>query len=191
MAGQGRSRRRLYACYNHVAYLTLPGGGGEPLARVIEEADARIARVGRRVIVARFHCVLERQMARALAGRTVGPRQPERLQSFDESRDLSFICRTTNANQVRLLTTSPGSSCTITGRVPREALVASDQSRPWSVAGRSAASPPRSTSSSSEALALLTVDPVDRPEDLDRSPTTIWRPCIQGWRSRLGGELRS
>ncbi len=89
----------LYACYNHVGYLSLLAASGEPLPRVIEEADARIARIGhRRVIIARFHCVLERQLAKALAGLTYGPTSLSDA-SFDESRDLSFICRTTNANQ--------------------------------------------------------------------------------------------
>src|ERR1700677_4418023 len=73
--------------------------GEEPLHRVIEEADARISSIGRRVTIARFHCVLERQLARALTGQTSVPTSLTDG-SFDESRDLSFICRTTNANQV-------------------------------------------------------------------------------------------
>jgi predicted ATPase len=89
----------LYGCYNHAAYLTLLAAGGEQLLSVIEEANARIARIGRRVIVARFHCILERQLAKALAGLTSGPTSLSDV-SFDEARDLSFICRTTNANQV-------------------------------------------------------------------------------------------
>jgi serine/threonine protein kinase/predicted ATPase len=89
----------LYSCYNHAAYLSLLAASGESLPRVIEEADARIACVSRRVIIARFHCVLERQVAKALAGLTRGSTSLSDG-SFDESRDLSFICRTTNANQV-------------------------------------------------------------------------------------------
>ena len=89
----------LYACYNHGAYVALLAASGEPLGRVIEEAEQRLDLVGRRVLVARFHCVLERQLARALAGLTLGPSSLSD-RSFDESRDLSFICRTTNANQV-------------------------------------------------------------------------------------------
>ena len=93
------SGEALYASYNHAAYVALLAASGEPLGRVIEEAEARLGIVGRRVIVARFHCVLERQLARALAGLTEGPSSLSDP-SFDESRDLSFICRTTNANQV-------------------------------------------------------------------------------------------
>ena len=89
----------LYTCYNHVGCVTLLASSGEPLARVVEEADARIARVGRRVLIARFHCVLERQLARALAGQTGHPASLTDS-TFDESRDLSFICRTTNPIQV-------------------------------------------------------------------------------------------
>jgi hypothetical protein len=88
----------LYGCYNHGAYLHFLAASGEPLPRVIDEADARLAIVGRRVIVARFHCVLERQFARALCGLTESPTSLGDDQ-FDESRDLGFICKTTNANE--------------------------------------------------------------------------------------------
>ncbi len=89
----------LYGCYNHVASVSLLAASGEPLDRVIEEADSRLALVGRRVLIARFHCVLERQVARALAGLTDGPTSLSD-DLFDEMRDLAFICRTTNASQV-------------------------------------------------------------------------------------------
>jgi predicted ATPase/serine/threonine protein kinase len=88
----------LYGSYNHGSYMHFLAGSGEPLLRVIEEADVRLALVGRRVIVSRFHCVLERQVARALAGLTDSPTSLSDDQ-FDESLDLGFICRTTNANQ--------------------------------------------------------------------------------------------
>ena len=89
----------LYSCYNHVGYTTLLAAAGEPLPALIAEADSRIARIGRRVLIARFHCVLERQLARALAGQTEGPTSLTDS-TFDESRDLAFIGRTTNAIQV-------------------------------------------------------------------------------------------
>jgi predicted ATPase/serine/threonine protein kinase len=89
----------LYGCYNHVASVSLLAASGEPLDRVIKDADLRLAQVGRRVLIARFHCVLERQVARALAGQTIGPTSlSDNL--FDETRDLAFICRTTNASQM-------------------------------------------------------------------------------------------
>jgi len=89
----------LYGCYNHATYVVLLAASGAPLDRVVEAAEDRLARVGRRVLVARFHCILERQLARALAGRTEGPTSLTDA-AFDEARDLAFICRTTNANQV-------------------------------------------------------------------------------------------
>ncbi len=87
----------LYGCYNHAAYVTLLAASGEPLPRVIAEADARLEAVGHRVLVARFHLVLERQLAQALCGRTCGPSHLGDA-TFDEDRDLAFVCRTANAN---------------------------------------------------------------------------------------------
>jgi len=89
----------LYGCYNHAAYVVLLAASGAPLGLVVREADARIAAIGRRVLVARFHCVLERQLARALAGKTEGPTSLTDG-AYDEGRDLAFICRTANANQI-------------------------------------------------------------------------------------------
>ena len=89
----------LYGCYNHGAYVALLAASGEPLPKVVRAAEDRLSTIGRRVTIARFHCVLERQMARALAGQTDSPTSLTDA-SFDESRDLAFICRTTNANQV-------------------------------------------------------------------------------------------
>ena len=88
----------LYGCYNHAAYVALLAVSGERLDRVIAEADARLAEVGHRVLIARFHLILERQLAGALCGRTCGPTRFGDA-DFDEERDLAFICRTSNANQ--------------------------------------------------------------------------------------------
>ncbi len=93
------SGKILYGCYNHAAYVTMLAASGEPLDRVAEEAESRLALIGRRVLIARFHCVLERQLARALTGQTTGPLSLTD-ETFDESRDLAFICRTTNVSQV-------------------------------------------------------------------------------------------
>ncbi len=89
----------LYGCYNQGAHVYFLAASGERLDRVIDQADERLAVVGRRVIVARFHCVLERQVAKALAGRTESPTSLSDDQ-FDDSRDLAFICRTMNTSQV-------------------------------------------------------------------------------------------
>jgi predicted ATPase len=89
----------LYHGFNHAAYVVFLAASGAPLAEVIRTAEAHLEQIGRRVLVAHFHCVLERQFAQALAGRT---RSPSSLSddSFDEERDLASICRTTNANQI-------------------------------------------------------------------------------------------
>ncbi len=89
----------LFGCYNLGTYVVLLAASGERLDRVIAAADERIALVGHRVLVARFHCVLERQFARALRGQTESPGSFGDG-DYDEARDLAFITRTTNSNQV-------------------------------------------------------------------------------------------
>ena len=86
----------LFGSFDLSAALVLLAASGEPLPRVIEAADDALALIARRVVVPRFHCVLERQLALALAGRTV---EPHRLTDavFDEERDLALIVRTSNA----------------------------------------------------------------------------------------------
>ena len=147
----------LYTCYNHAAYLALLAAGGEPLGRLIEEADARIARVGWRVIIARFHCVLERQVARALAGLTDGPTSLSDA-SFDEARDLSFVGRSTNANQVGFYQVARLKLCYYQGEYA-EALRAADEA--MAVAGSFARQPAEVDLVFFRALALLAIgDPV-------------------------------
>jgi serine/threonine protein kinase len=89
----------LYYGFNHAAYVVFLAASGAPLAEVIRTAEEHLEQIGRRVLVAHFHCVLERQFARALAGLT---REPASLsdETFDEERDVASICRTTNANQI-------------------------------------------------------------------------------------------
>jgi tetratricopeptide (TPR) repeat protein len=72
---------------------------GAPLAEVVRVAEEQIAAIRRRVLIAHFHCVLERQFARALSGLTRGPGSLAD-DAFDEERDLAPICRTNNAVQV-------------------------------------------------------------------------------------------
>ena len=154
----------LYACYNHAAYLTFLAASGAPLARVIEQADARIARVGRRVIVARFHCVLERQVARALAGLTEGPTSLTDP-TFDEARDLSFICRTTNLSQVGFYHVARLKLHYYGGEHP-EALRAADEA--LAVLGSFACQPAEVDLVFFRALALARAAP-DRPGALDEA----------------------
>jgi hypothetical protein len=94
-----RSGAILYGCYNYATYVVMLAASGAPLKEVVEAAEARLERVGHLVLVARFHCILERQLALALDGRTESPTSLTD-ETFDEVRDLAFICRTTNANQV-------------------------------------------------------------------------------------------
>jgi predicted ATPase len=94
-----RSGAILYGCYNYATYVVMLAASGAPLRVVVEAAEARLALVGHLVLVARFHCILERQLALALNGRTESPTSLTD-DTFDEVRDLAFICRTTNANQV-------------------------------------------------------------------------------------------
>jgi predicted ATPase/serine/threonine protein kinase len=141
----------LYGCYNHGAHVFFLAASGEPLARVIEEADARLAIVGRRVLVARFHCVLERQLARALAGLTDSPTSLSDDQ-FDESHDLAFICRTTNANQKGFYHVARLKLHYYRGEYP-DALLAAERAR--ASAGSFARQPAEVDLVFFEALALL------------------------------------
>jgi serine/threonine protein kinase/predicted ATPase len=89
----------LYACYCEATYVVLLAETGAPLDRVVEAAMEGIARIDRRVFVAYFHCILERQFARAMAGRTKAPSSLTD-DEYDETRDLASICRTANFNQI-------------------------------------------------------------------------------------------
>ncbi|WP_435007805.1 serine/threonine-protein kinase PknK [Tundrisphaera lichenicola] len=93
-----KSGPTLYGCFSHATYLVMLAASGAPLSQVAQEAEDRLGRVDHCVLSARFHCILERQMARALAGQTISPTSLTD-DAFDEARDLAFICRTTNANQ--------------------------------------------------------------------------------------------
>jgi tetratricopeptide (TPR) repeat protein len=89
----------LYGCFNAAAHVIYLSFSGVPLPQVVQEADRQMARIGDRVRVAAFHCLLERQMALALMGRTAhhGSLSDDR---YDEPRDLASICATSNHNQI-------------------------------------------------------------------------------------------
>ncbi len=70
-----------------------------PLAEVISAAQAHHDLIGNRISYAAFHCLLELQLARALAGQTSGPLSLTDDQ-VDEARDLEAICRTESYNQM-------------------------------------------------------------------------------------------
>ena len=89
----------LYGCFNAAAHVMYMSSSGAPLLQVVQESDRQIDRIAGRVQVSVFHCVLERQVALALQGRTT-----DRLslsdEKDDETRDIASICATTNYNQI-------------------------------------------------------------------------------------------
>ncbi|HTU22469.1 MAG TPA: protein kinase [Gemmataceae bacterium] len=89
----------LYRCFSHANFVICLAASGAPLAEVVQAAEEHLEEIARRVLVAHFQCVLERQFARALAGLT---RSPLSLSddSFDEERDLASFCRTNNSTQI-------------------------------------------------------------------------------------------
>jgi len=89
----------LYGCFNAAAHVMYLNFSGAPLQHVVAEAERQISQIGGRVRVAAFHCLLERQLALALLGRT-----EHRLsltdERFDEEQDVASICGTSNYNQI-------------------------------------------------------------------------------------------
>ena len=89
----------LYGCFNAAAHVIYLSSSGAPLPQIVQEADRQLARIAGQVRVAAFHCLLERQMALALMGKTI-----DRLSlsdgTVDEMRDLASICNTANYNQI-------------------------------------------------------------------------------------------
>ncbi len=88
-----------YRCFCHANYVICLAASGPPLAEVIRAAEEHLAQIARRVWTPHYHCVLERQFARALAGATRGPLSLTD-DAFDEERDLASVCRTNNATQI-------------------------------------------------------------------------------------------
>lgn len=88
----------LYACFSAAAYVIYLSAAGGELERVVEAADAQLARIAGRVQVAVFHIVQERQIAQALAGRTAGCLSFTG-ETYDEERDLAYIVATPNKSQ--------------------------------------------------------------------------------------------
>lgn len=89
----------LYACFNAAASTIYLSYAGAPPAEVERHARARAEDIGGAVKVSDFHCLLERQVARAFAGKTTA------LTSFDddevdEARDLASIRTSDNYNQI-------------------------------------------------------------------------------------------
>ena len=95
----------LYGCFNTAGYVVYLSAMGAPLPTVIAAAERHRAIIADRVAIAAFHCLHERQFARALAGQTVD-RYSFTDGEFDEERDLASICQTDNYNQAGYYLTS-------------------------------------------------------------------------------------
>lgn len=89
----------LYGCFNAAAYVMYLNMSGAPLQQVVQEADRQMGRIGGRVRVAAFHCLLERQLALALQGETTN-RMSLSGDKYEEERDVATICATSNYNQI-------------------------------------------------------------------------------------------
>ncbi len=89
----------LYECFCASSYVMYLSASGAPLEEVVGAAEMQMQRIAGRVRVAAFHCLLERQFALALAGRTTEPTSLSDA-TYEEARDLASICSTTNFNQI-------------------------------------------------------------------------------------------
>ncbi len=89
----------LYGCFNAAAHVMYMNFSGAPLQQVVQEANRQMARIAGRVRVAAFHCLLERQVALALLGRT-SHRLSLSDDKHEEERDVASICTTSNYNQI-------------------------------------------------------------------------------------------
>ncbi|MDB5904042.1 MAG: adenylate/guanylate cyclase, partial [Betaproteobacteria bacterium] len=89
----------LYGCFNLSAHVVHRATAGRPLQEVMAAARTHLARNGRRVINAAFHCVHELQFAKALAGVTDAPLSLSDGE-YDEARDIASICATDHYNQM-------------------------------------------------------------------------------------------
>jgi predicted ATPase/class 3 adenylate cyclase len=87
----------LYGSFNLAAATTALATSGAPLDAVIADGEASLERIGDRSATAAFHCRLEAQMAKALAGRT-----PDLISLSDDrvdEQDLAAMASTSNFNQ--------------------------------------------------------------------------------------------
>lgn len=89
----------LYGCYNQAAHVVYLSYMGAPLDQVIATAREHHRCINNRVGHAAYHCLLEMQFAKALAGQTQNPLSLTDSE-YDEARDLEAICKTDNFNQI-------------------------------------------------------------------------------------------
>jgi hypothetical protein len=79
--------------------VTYRAAAGFPLSEVIETACSHLAHSGRSIMEAAYVCILEMQIAKALAGTTLEPLTLTD-DEYDEARDLASITATDEANQI-------------------------------------------------------------------------------------------
>jgi predicted ATPase/class 3 adenylate cyclase len=85
----------LYACYQTANYVINLSRGGAPLEEIIDVATRHFNIIDNRVAVAGFHCTLEKQMAKALAGLTE-TRVSLTDKETNEDQELASILRLDN-----------------------------------------------------------------------------------------------
>lgn len=88
-----------FGCYNLAGDVTYRAAAGFPLSEVIDTARSHLERCGHSIMEATYVCILEMQMAKALAGMTLEPLTLTDNE-YDEARDLASITATDEANQI-------------------------------------------------------------------------------------------
>jgi len=89
----------VFACFNLSSFVIYLAALGRPLDEVMKTARAHLQRNGKRVMNAAFHLILELQVAKVFAGRTVS-RFNLTDAEYDEELDLASICKTELENQI-------------------------------------------------------------------------------------------
>lgn len=87
----------LYGSFNLAAATTALATSGAPLDEVIAAGETNLERIGSRSATAAFHCRLEAQMAKAMAGWT--PDMTSLSDDLFDEQDLAAMATTSNFNQ--------------------------------------------------------------------------------------------
>lgn len=93
----------MFGCFNAATYVVLLARSGAQLPAVMAAARSNAELIAGRVAASVFHCRLELQVARALAGQTIGAcslTDPRGEGGLDEERDIAAITGTDLYNQV-------------------------------------------------------------------------------------------
>ncbi|MGH3771134.1 MAG: ATP-binding protein [Pseudonocardiaceae bacterium] len=93
----------MFGCFNLASYVVLLARSGAPVPAVIAAARRNAGLIGGRVAASMFHCRLELQVARALAGKTIDPcslTDPPGVDNLNEDDDVAVIADTDLYNQI-------------------------------------------------------------------------------------------